>query len=84
MQSQLGDRVSRKGPWMCLGVIDIVKLARALHLRWPWLKWHDKGKIWVGTGNPCTYEDMTLFYAATTITVSDGNLTPFWEASWLD
>ena len=60
-----------------LGILDNDKFVRALRLRWPWLEWRDREKIWVDTGNPCTSVDMDLFYASTTITVGDGNLTSF-------
>jgi hypothetical protein len=59
------------------------KFASALRLRWPWLEWKDKDKIWVGMGNPCSEEDMNLFYAATTITLGSGEKTSFWHAPWL-
>jgi hypothetical protein len=44
------------------------KFATALRLRWPWLEWKNNTKIWAGTDNPCTDNDMEIFYAATTIT----------------
>jgi hypothetical protein len=50
-----------------LGILHMDKFASALRLRWPWLEWKDKDKIWVGLGNPCSVEDMYIFYAATTI-----------------
>jgi hypothetical protein len=53
-------------------------------LRWPWLGWKDPSKIWVGYGNPCSKEDMDLFYGATTIILGNGNKTPFWHAPWLE
>jgi hypothetical protein len=53
-------------------------------LRWPWLEWKDKGKIWSGSGNPCTEKDMEIFYAATHIALGNGRKTPFWHAPWLD
>jgi hypothetical protein len=48
-----------------------------------WLEWTDPTKIWVGYdpyGNPCSEEDMSIFYAATTITLGNGCKTPFWHA----
>jgi hypothetical protein len=50
-----------------LGILHLKKIALSLCLRWPWLEWKDPTKIWVGSGNPCTKEDMDLFYGATTI-----------------
>lgn len=67
-----------------LGLLHLGKFATALRLRWPWLEWKDPRKIWVGYGNPCTNEDMDIFYAATTITLGDGGKAPFWHAPWLD
>jgi hypothetical protein len=55
-----------------LGILHMDKFATALHLRCPWLEWKDPTKIWVGSGNPCSEQDMELFYAATTITVGNG------------
>jgi hypothetical protein len=55
----------------------------ALRLRWPWLQWKDNSKIWAGTGNPCNEKDMEIFYAATKITLGNGQKTPFWHAPWL-
>jgi hypothetical protein len=60
------------------------KFATALRLRWPWFEWKDPNKMWVGSGNPCSEQDMDIFYAGTTITVGNGMETPFWHAPWLD
>jgi hypothetical protein len=67
-----------------LGVKNLDKFATALHLRWHWLEWTDRTKIWVVYGNPCTKKDMDIFYAATTISIGNGRKTPFWDAPWLD
>jgi hypothetical protein len=66
-----------------LGVSHMGKFAMALRLRWPWLEWTESDKIWVGTGNTCTEEDMDIFYAATTITIGNGQKAPFWPAPWI-
>jgi hypothetical protein len=67
-----------------LGILHTKKFATALRLRWPWLEWKDPNKIWIGSGNPCSEQDMDIFYAATTITVGNGIKTPFWYAPWLE
>jgi hypothetical protein len=46
-----------------LGVMNLDKFATALHLRWPWLEWKDSSKIWAGSKNPCSKDDMEIFYA---------------------
>jgi hypothetical protein len=66
-----------------LGVLHLEKFAMALRLRWPWLEWNDPDKIRVGSDNPCSVEDMDIFFAATTITIGNGCKTPFWHAPWL-
>jgi hypothetical protein len=55
-----------------LGILHLEKFASALRLRWPWLEWKGKDKIWVRMGNPWSKEDMNLFYAANTITLGNG------------
>ena len=37
----------------------------------------------MGSGNPCTKEDVEIFYAATTITLGNGRKTHFWHTTWL-
>jgi hypothetical protein len=67
-----------------LGVLNMEKFATSLRLCWPWLEWKCPDKIWVGSGNPYSKEDMANFYAATTITVGNGARMPFWHAPWID
>ena len=64
-----------------LGVLDTDKFARALRLCWPWYEWKEPRRLWVGSGNPCTEEDLQFFYASTTITIGDSAKTPFWDSS---
>lgn len=54
-----------------LGVLKINKFTRALRLRWPWYKWKEPTKMWVGMGKPCDEEDHNFFYASTTITIGN-------------
>ena len=66
-----------------LGVLDTDKFARALRFPWLWYEWKEPRRLWVGSGNPCTEEDLQFFYASTTITVGDGVKSPFWDSPWL-
>jgi hypothetical protein len=74
------ETVCRPKKYGGLGILNLEKFAAALRLRWPWLEWKEPNKIWVGTGNPCTDKDITLFYAATTIALGNGRKTSFWHA----
>jgi hypothetical protein len=66
-----------------LGILHLEKFATALRLRWPWIEWKDNTKIWAGSGNPCTDDDMEIFYSTTTLTLGNGRKAPFWHAPWL-
>ena len=46
-------------------------------------EWRSPDKLWVGLGNPCTDEDLELFYAATRITIGNGSTADFWRSPWL-
>jgi hypothetical protein len=65
-----------------LGILHLEKFARALRLRWPWFEWREPSKLWVGLGTPCNEVDMSLFYSATTITIGNGKIAPFWDSPW--
>jgi hypothetical protein len=71
------DTVCRPKKLGGLGIFHMDKFATALRLRWPWLEWKDPNKIWVGSGNPCTEQDMELFYTATIITLEMERRPPF-------
>lgn len=53
-------------------------------LRWLWYEWKEPCKLWVGLGNPCDKVDSDLFYASTTIIISNGAHAPFWDSPWLN
>nr|CAH67882.1 OSIGBa0153E02-OSIGBa0093I20.11 [Oryza sativa] len=67
-----------------LGVLNLEKFTRALRLRWLWHEWKDPNKPWVGLDTPCDEIDKDLFAASTKITVGDGNMTRFWDSTWID
>lgn len=52
-----------------LGIIDMEKFSRALRIRWLWFQWTNPERPWNGTAMPVDAEDMTLFNAATVVTV---------------
>jgi hypothetical protein len=35
-------------------------------------------------GSPCDDVDMDVFYAASTMTIGNGKIAPFWNSSWLN
>jgi hypothetical protein len=67
-----------------LGMPDLEHTGRVLRLRWPWLRWTDPQKSWVGSKLPFDDADMDLFRAATKITIGNGEYTSFWFDSWTD
>jgi hypothetical protein len=71
------DIVCRPKIYGGLVVLHLEKFASALRLRWQWLEWKDPTKIWAGRGNPCTKEDMNLFYGATSIILGNGRKASF-------
>jgi hypothetical protein len=48
------------------------------------LEWRDPTKLWIGMGHPCNDVEMSLFYAATTISIGNGEIAPFWDSPWLE
>jgi hypothetical protein len=52
-----------------LGVLDLERFSRALHLRWLWFWWADPDRPLVGLEAPCNEEDKQLFRASTVVTV---------------
>lgn len=60
-----------------LGVLNLEKFARALHLRWLWHEWTSTEKAWVGIETPCDEADRLLFAACTHIQMGNGKKTSF-------
>jgi hypothetical protein len=67
-----------------LGILDLEKFGKALRVRWPWHEWTDPGRAWVGLGNPCTKEDMNLFYDSIDLHIGNGKTASFWHTPWLE
>lgn len=66
-----------------LGILNMDRFATALSLRW--LGTNGRLRIrpgWARRG-PCTENDRLLFAACTTITLENGQKTPFWTSDWL-
>jgi hypothetical protein len=63
------------------GLYCLERSGRALRLRWPWLRWTDPHRSWVGSKVRCNDADMDLFRAATKITFGNGDYTSFWYDS---
>jgi hypothetical protein len=50
-----------------LGILNLVKFALALRIRWLWHEWDEDPKTWVGLVNTCNALDGDLFAAATKV-----------------
>lgn len=66
-----------------LGILNLENFARALRIRWLWQEWKAPERTWIGRDNPCDNTEKTLFAAATTITVGDGETASFWNSAWM-
>jgi hypothetical protein len=71
--------VNREG----LGLVNVERFGRALHLRWLWHQWQSPSKPWVGSDLPIDFRDEALFATATKVTVHNGLTAKFWLSSWL-
>ena len=67
-----------------LGILDLERFSRALRLRWLWFNWTNPERPWNGTELPVGSVDISLFNAATTVTVHNGRKASFWLSSWLN
>jgi hypothetical protein len=67
-----------------LGILDLERFARALRLRWLWLRWTVKEKAWAGMPLPCDKVDVDLFNASTIVTIGNGKMADFWGSSWIE
>ena len=67
-----------------LGVLDLERFGRALHLRWLWQEWVEDSKPWLGSKLSCNEADRLLFNSSVTITLGDGAKARFWHHNWLD
>lgn len=67
-----------------LGITDIAKFNRALRLRWMWYSWDQQQRPWQGLLKIKDPVERHLFFASTTMEVGNGNITPFWEANWIN
>jgi hypothetical protein len=66
-----------------LGILDLDRFARALRLRWMWMRWKAKEKAWVDLQLPCDKTDEDLFNASTCVKVGNGKTAVFWKSSWI-
>jgi hypothetical protein len=76
--------VARPTEFGGLGILDLERFSRALRLRWLWYNWTNPERPWNGTELPVDSVDITLFNAATTVTVHNGKKASFWLSSWLN
>jgi hypothetical protein len=67
-----------------LGIKDLEKFNMTLRLRWLWHNWDQQEKPWKNMLKIDEPEIRWLFFCSTSVLVSDGKSTPFWEARWLN
>jgi hypothetical protein len=67
-----------------LGILDLERFARALRLRWLWIKWQHPARPWVGLDTPCDSTDRDLFNASTIVTAGKGDKASFWHSNWVN
>jgi hypothetical protein len=67
-----------------LGILDLECFARALHLRWYWLRWKQADRPWTGLDIPCDKNDLDLFNASKIVKVGKGDKASFWHSSWIN
>lgn len=63
--------------------MDLERFSRALRLRWLWFDWTSLERPWNGMELPADSTDISLFNAATAITVHNGRKASFWLTCWL-
>lgn len=66
-----------------LGILNLERFARALRIRWLWMRWKNRDKAWIGLQSPCDKIDEELFNASTVVNVGNGRTTSFWKSSWI-
>ena len=55
-----------------------------MRLRWLWFQWKQRNRTWNGLDLPVDSRDKDIFAASTEVTIGDGNLTRFWQSSWVN
>jgi hypothetical protein len=66
-----------------LGIRDIDKLSRALHVRWLWHNWDNQNMHWKRLFKITESTDRALFFTSTVVQFENVLNTPFWEAKWV-
>jgi hypothetical protein len=77
-------RVMRPKHLGSLGVKDLHRFNTALWLQWPWQRWQDKAKPWIGMPVQLSARETELFRACTAIhQLGDGHNIKFWHDRWI-
>jgi hypothetical protein len=65
------------------GIIELETFSRALRLRWLWYYWDDRNRPWKNFELPVDNVDISLFNAATSVEIGNGEKASFWTTRWL-